>query len=123
VDIEDKLLSFVAWHGEIPPDARRITAEEAATHRAQWVRRNLSVGTVSAYVIGFESGDSWWTLFFDRIRETSATGVVEVWKINGYNSRGPSWERRFWYWPDGRWQQVSPRDTAQSKDASRRADR
>jgi elongation factor P hydroxylase len=92
-------------------------------HSAPWVRRNLGVGTASAYVIGFDSGDSWWTLFFDRIREASATGVVEVWKIDGYNSRGQSWERRFWYWPDGRWQQVSPRDAAQSKDASQRADR
>ena len=123
MDVEDKLLSFVSWHGEIPPDAHRITAEDAAMHRAEWVRRNLGVGTASAYVIGFELGDSWWTLFFDHIREASATSVVEVWKIASYNNGGLSWERRFWYWPDGRWQQVSPRDAAQCKDASQRADR
>ncbi len=73
-------------------------------HRAAWVRRNLGVGTASAYVIGFESGDSWWTLFFDRLR--ALTNDVEVWKVDYYNSKGLSWERRFWYWPDGRWQQV-----------------
>lgn len=120
MDVEGKLLSFVRWHGEIPPDAHRITDDEAVMHSASWVRRNLGVGTVSAYVIGFESGESSWTLFFDRIREVSATSVVEVWKIDSYNNRGPSWERRFWYWPDGRWQQVSPRDAAQRKDASQR---
>lgn len=86
----------------------------AVRHSASWIRRNLGVGTVSAYVIGFESDDSRWTLFFDPIREASATSVVEVWKIDSYNNRGPSWERRFWYWPDGRWQQVSPRDAAQT---------
>ncbi len=78
-------------------------------HRAQWVRRNLGIGTVSAYVIGFESGDSWWTLFFDYVREVSAIGV-EVWKIGCYDNAGRSWERRFWCWPNGRWQQVLPRD-------------
>lgn len=123
VDVEDKLLAFVRWHGEIPPDAHRITDDEAAMHSASWVRRNLGVGTVSAYVIGFELGDSWWTLFFDRMREASATSIVEVWKIDSYNNRGPSWERRFWYWPDGRWQQVSPRDALQREDSSHRADR
>lgn len=122
MDVEDKLLSFVSWHGEISPDTRRIAAEEAAMHRAQWIRRNLGVGTASTYVIGFEAGDSWWTLLFDHVREVSATGV-EAWKVDCYDNAGRSWERRFWYWPDGRWQQVSPRDAAQSKDVSERADR
>lgn len=62
VDVEDKLLSFVRCHGEIPPDAHRITEDGAVRHSASWVRRNLGVGTVSAYVLGFESGDSWWTV-------------------------------------------------------------
>lgn len=86
-------------------------------HHAQWVRRNLGIGSATSYVIGFESGDSWWTLFFDRVREVSETGV-EVWKVDCYDNTGRSWERRFWYWPDGRWQQVSPRDAAQCKGAS-----
>jgi hypothetical protein len=118
VDLEEKLLSFVRWHDEIPPDARRITAEEAATHG---VRRNVGVSSASDYVIGFEAGDTWWTLFFEPVREVST--VVEVWKVDCYNSAGRSWQRRFWYWPNGRWQQVSPRDAAQLKDASPAADR
>lgn len=109
--IEDKLISFVGWQGEIPPGARRSTDDEAATRCAPWVRPNLGVGTASAYVIGFELGDSWWTLFFDHLRNVSGSGV-EVWRVNSYNSTGQSWERRFWYWPDGRWQQVSRRDAA-----------
>lgn len=114
MDVEDKLLSFVGWQGEIPPDARRITTDEAALHCAPWVRRDPGVGS---YVIGFELRDSWWALFFHRLRDISATGV-EVWKVDSYNNTGRSWERRFWYWPDGRWQQVSPRDAAQCKGAS-----
>ena len=109
--IEHRLLSFVRWQGETPADARRITDDEAAMHPASWVRRNLGVGTASAYLIGFESGESWWTLFFDRLPEIPATGI-EVWKVDSYNNTGRSWERRFWYWPDGRWQQVSPRNAA-----------
>jgi hypothetical protein len=92
-------------------------------HRAEWVRRNVGVGTASAYVIGYGSGDSWWTLFFDHVREVSASCAVEVWKVDCYDNAGRSWERRFWYWPNGRWQQVSPRDATPCKDASSRADR
>lgn len=101
------MCSFVRWHGEVPPEAKRVEDFEASIHAATWIRRNLGLGIASAYVIGFQFGESWWTLFFERV-ETPAPGGAEVWHIESYSSGGKTWTDCFYHWPEeDRWQRTS----------------
>lgn len=105
--IDERMLSFTRWHGEVPPEARRVEDFEATIHAAIWIRRNLGLGVASEYVIGFQLGESWWTLFFDRI-ETLAPRDAEVWRVESYSSGGRTWTDRFYHWPEeDRWQVTS----------------
>jgi hypothetical protein len=104
--VEHRILAFVAWHGEIPAEATRIEDHRARQHAVSWIRRNIGVGIVHSYVIGYELGDRWWTLFCDR-SDTYASGDAEVWEMEAYNHAGDSWSAQFYYWPEtGRWRHV-----------------
>lgn len=106
--IDEKMLLFVRQQGEIPAEARRIVDYDAVMHTATWVRRNVGLGTVCGYVIGFESSDRWWTWFFDRMEETAHPGAAETWNVESYSSEGVTWERRFRYWPqERRWERAA----------------
>jgi hypothetical protein len=107
--IDERLRAFVAWHGEIPPDARRIDDGDARTHAATWVRRNIGDGVAGAYVIGFESGKHhWWTLFFERTTTYQPYPEgAERWHIEAYDDLGESWIGNYYYWPaEHRWRHV-----------------
>jgi hypothetical protein len=104
--IDHRTQSFVAWHGEVPPEAKRVQDFEAREHAAMWIRRNIGKGVAGAHVIGYESGSSWWSLFFDRV-DTFAPRGAEVWHVESYSHSGRSWSGRFYYWPaENRWRHV-----------------
>jgi hypothetical protein len=87
----------------VPAEARRLEDFEACEHAATWIRRNIGLGVVHSYVIGYELGDRWWTLFFDRIDAIAPDGA-EVWRIEAYHHSGKSWSGRFFFWPEwSRW--------------------
>lgn len=90
---------------DVPSNAHRIAEDEAAHHPSPWIRRNVGLGTVDDYVIAFQAGNSWWTLLFDRMRDSAAG--AEVWKVASYSNTSSAWERRYSYRPDqGRWHDV-----------------
>ena len=97
------MLSFVAWHGEIPPQATRIDELSARAHAASWVRRTIGLGVAANHVIGYQQGERWWTLFFER-DPTSAPEGSELWWIEAYNHEGKGWASTYYYAPaEHRW--------------------
>lgn len=104
--IDERMHAFVAWHGEIPREAKRIEDYRAREHAVNWIRRNIGVGIVHSYVIGYELAERWWTLFAERI-DTIAPDGAECWHIEAYNHNGKSWSSRFFYWPAlTRWRHI-----------------
>ena len=110
--IDQRMESFVAHIGEVPPDARRLADFEARQHRAPWVRRVLGKG-ICSYVIGYTLADRWWTYCLERVpsaaphasEDTLPAENVEIWSVEAYDSSGRSWTRTYWYdsW-DSHWQ-------------------
>jgi len=104
--VNERLLAFVAWHGEIPPEARRVEDYRAREHAVDWIRKNIGIGIVHTYVIGFELGAQWWTLFAERVDRAAPSGA-ECWHIEAYDDRGCTWSRQYFFWPaDRRWRHV-----------------
>jgi len=99
MSIDERMLAFVAWHGGIPRDAVRIEDYDARSHASRWVRHNLGKGIVHSYVIGYARGDTWWTLFFERI-STSEPKLPEPWWIEAYGNDGKGWRDTYLYWPE-----------------------
>jgi len=101
--IDRRMLSFVAWHGEIPAEATRLDEFSARAHAAPWIRRTIGRGVASNDVIGYELAGRWWTLFFER-DATSAPEGAEAWWVEAYNHDGKGWANRYCYWPaEHRW--------------------
>jgi hypothetical protein len=106
--IDDRLESFVAWRGEVPPEATRVEDFEARPHVATWVQRHIGNGIAAAYVIGFQHADAWWTYFFDRIDDEHTPQDAERWHVEAYDSQCRSWSEDFRYWPpQARWVRAS----------------
>lgn len=106
--IDELMESFVAWHGEVPSEAKRIDDAAASEHAAAWVRRNLGLGITHSYIIGYEKGACWWTLFFERtnVYQPYPAGA-ERWHIEGYDHSGKSWIANYYFWPaENRWRHV-----------------
>src|SRR5690242_18309033 len=95
--------SFVAWHGQVPPDAVRVDDAAARSHGASWVRRAVGKGMVASYVIGYEAtGGRWWTFFFER--EPSEVAGWEAWAVEAYAHDRTSWAQAYLYIPrEDRW--------------------
>lgn len=101
--VDQRMLSFVSWYGEIPSEAKRLEDFEARQHAAVWIRRTLGKGIAGTYVIGYQLADHWWTVFFDRTHDWAPEGA-ENWRIEGYNGTSESWVREYYYWPmERRW--------------------
>lgn len=58
--IDERMLAFVAWHGEIPPEAE-IIADFRARQDAIWILRLISGRSVD-YVVGLALAERWWAL-------------------------------------------------------------
>jgi hypothetical protein len=96
--------SFVQWRGEVPPEAKRLEDFEARGHAATWLRLNIGEGIAGAYVIGFQSGEAWWSYFFERIGRGETPEGAETWRVEAYNSRGRSWTHDYLWWlSESRW--------------------
>lgn len=99
LSIDARILSFVAWHGEIPPTAERVEDFRAREHPAAWIQRFIG-GRSVGYVAGFTLAERWWALFFDRVEEDLVPDGAEVWSIESYDSDGKSWSGRYFFWPE-----------------------
>jgi hypothetical protein len=98
--------SFIAWNGEVPPEAKRLEDSDARTHAAPWIRRLIGKGLACTYVIGYALGQCWWTLCFEREKrhENVIPEGAESWRIEAYDHNGISWTSNYYYWPDeNRW--------------------
>ena len=102
--IDARMQSFVAWHGQIPAEARCMENHEADSHAAAWLRRHLGGrGIVHSHVIGYSAGERWWTLFFQRT-VTTAIDDSEQWWIESYDHTGRHWSSYYYYClSEGRW--------------------
>jgi hypothetical protein len=105
--------SFIAWHGEVPPEAKRLREFEARDHGATWIRRLVGKGVACSYVIGYELGNQWWTFVFERADRTEyeIPEGAERWSVEAYKHDSSSWTKNYFYWPaDGRWRHVQYRE-------------
>jgi hypothetical protein len=101
--IDQRMQSFVGWLGEIPQEARRLEDHEARNHAAPWLRHHLGRGIVHSYVAGYELGERWWTLFFERTLNRASDGA-EQWWIEAYDCHGKSSSGSYYYLPvENRW--------------------
>jgi len=102
--IDARMQSFVAWHGQVPPEARYVEDHEAQGHAAAWLRRHLGGrGIVHSHVIGYVVEERWWTLFFQRTL-TTAIDDAEQWWIESYDDTGKHWSSYYYYYvSEGRW--------------------
>ncbi len=104
--IDLRMQSFVGWHGEIPQEARRLEDHEARSHAAPWLRHHLGRGIVHSYVIGYQLGEHWWTLFFERALSATTDGA-ERWWVEAYDCNGKSWSGNYYYLlTENRWRSV-----------------
>ena len=106
--IDALMESFIAWHGEIPVEAKRIDDAAATEHAATWIRRTIGHGVVHGYIIGYQAGPRWWTLFFERttLYQPYPEGA-ERWHIEAYDHMGKSWIGNYYFWPaEKRWRHV-----------------
>jgi hypothetical protein len=98
------MLSFVAWHGGIPKEARRVSDIEAMQHPVTWNRRHLAKGA-ACDVIGFALYEHWWTLLFEHI--DTLPGGAEIWGVEAYSNGALNWTSGFIYDPrEDRWRAV-----------------
>jgi hypothetical protein len=65
-------------------------------HAVPWLRRHLGRGIIHSYVIGYQLGERWWTLFFDRAFSTPTEGA-EHWRVEAYDCNGKSWSGNYYY--------------------------
>jgi hypothetical protein len=101
--IDERMQSFVQWHGEIPREAKRLEDYETRQHAVPWIRHHIGEGIVHSHAIGYELHKRWWTLFFERL-EGSAHDGVERWHVEAYGHNGKSWTDHYLYWPEqSRW--------------------
>ena len=101
---------FVAAFGELPRGACKLQDYEARYHGNIWIQRLLGEGVACNYVIGYHLGEKWWTFCFDR-RDSCDGSDEEAWVIEGYDSDGRSWRKRYWYCPPlTRWSRTSAKD-------------
>jgi len=101
--IDQRMQSFVRWYGEIPSGATRLEAHEAQSHAAPWLRHHVGRGIVAGYVIGYQSGEQWWTFLFERAPGLTTEGA-EQWWVEAYDCNGKSWSRNYCYLlKDSRW--------------------
>lgn len=104
--IAERMLAFVAWHGEIPSEAERLEDARARQHDAVWMRR-LVGGWSTSHVAGFALGDCWWVMLFDRRDESFTPDGAELWNVELYGSDARSWADTYLYWPaENRWRHV-----------------
>jgi hypothetical protein len=107
--IDHRMESFIAWHGEVPPEAKRLEDFEARAHAASWIRRLIGKGIACSYVIGCQLGERWWTFCFERSEraEYPIPEGAERWCVEAYKHDGQSWSENYYYWPAGRrWRHV-----------------
>lgn len=104
--IDHRMESFIAWHCQVPPEAKRLEDFEARTHGTPWIRRLIGKGLACTYVIGYALGQSWWTLCFERQKpnEDVTPEGAENWCIEAYDHSGITWTGQYYYWPaENRW--------------------
>jgi hypothetical protein len=104
--IDQRMESFIAWHGEVPLEAKRLEDFEARKHGAAWIRRLIGRGLGCTYVVGCALGQRWWTLCFERQthEEDRTPEGAENWCVEAYDHRAISWTSNYYYWPaEGRW--------------------
>ena len=108
MSIDALIQSFIAWHGEVPSEASRIDDAAAREHAASWIRRIIGDGVVHSYVIGYQMGERWWTLFFESTTNYQPyPGGAQRWHIEAYDYNGRSWIGNYYYWPHkNRWRHV-----------------
>jgi hypothetical protein len=103
---DERMQSFVRWHGEIPREAKRLQDYEARQHAAPWIRHHIGDGIVHGHSIGYGLGERWWTLFFERV-EIGVRDGAERWHVEAYDHKGRSWTGHYLYWPGlSRWLHV-----------------
>jgi hypothetical protein len=105
--IDHRMQSFVAWHRQIPQEARRVEEHEAHCHAAAWLRRHIGGrGIVHSHVIGYVVGERWWTFFFQRTVTTAIHGT-EQWWIEAYDYTGRNWSSYYYYSSEGQWSRTA----------------
>jgi hypothetical protein len=101
--IDERMQSFVQWHGEIPREAKILKDYEARHHAVPWIRHHIGEGIVHSQAIGYQLDERWWTLFFERV-EGSVHDSPERWHVEAYDHKGKSWTGHYLYWRDqDRW--------------------
>jgi hypothetical protein len=104
--IDERMQSFVQWHGEIPREAKRLEDYQARQHAVPWIRHHIGDGIVYGHSIGYELDQRWWTLLFERV-EGSIHDGAERWHVEAYNHQGKSWTGHYLHWPEqSRWLHV-----------------
>jgi hypothetical protein len=101
--VDQRMQAFVRWYGEVPSEAKLLEDFDAKRHAAVWVRRTVGNGIAGAYVVAYQLGGRWWTLFFDRTSDWAPEGA-ENWSIEAYSNTSASWIQEYYYWPaEGTW--------------------
>ncbi len=101
--IEGRVQSLVSWLGKIPSAARLVQNHELRWFAGSRLRQGSGHGIVQSYTFGYELGDRWWTLCFERVFSTARDGA-EQWWVEAYEKNGKSWSGHYYYLPaEGRW--------------------
>jgi hypothetical protein len=93
--LDRRFLSFIAWHGEVPCEAKQLAEPEEARERATaWIRQQYTGDfKLHGHVRAYQLGEPWWTVLFERAGEGDAPENAENWWIEAYahnDHTGPS---------------------------------
>jgi hypothetical protein len=107
--MEERMTSFVAWHGEVPPEATRLDDFQARKLAATGVRGLVPTPAGDGEAIGFALAERWWTVSFvhnEQCDYTTPPGA-ENWLVEGHDAFGGLWTSNYFYWPQqSRWRHI-----------------
>jgi len=100
-----RFLSFIAWHGEVPREAKQLDEPEARERATAWIRAQYTEHfQLHGHVIAYQLGERWWTVLFERSDPGGAPKDAENWWIEAFAHNDLHWAGNYFYWPiENRW--------------------
>ncbi len=93
-------LSFIAWHGEVPREAKQLAKPEARERATAWIRQQYTEDfKLHGHVLAYQLGELWWTVLFERAEQGGAPKNAENWWIEAYAHNDHRWASNYFYWP------------------------
>ncbi|MBS0418014.1 MAG: hypothetical protein JSR66_09895 [Proteobacteria bacterium] len=67
VPSDRRFLSFIAWHGEVPHEAKQLAEPEARERATAWIRQQFVADfKLHGHILAYQLSERRWTVLFER---------------------------------------------------------